>query len=158
MRAKATVRFDVPREVVRQTQEHLRAKGRARHEGVVLWQGTFEPPLITRVIVPEQETSAIRFRVPLAERQRIAHKLAGSGEMIVAQVHSHPCGAFHSPTDDEEAIPRRVGSLSLVIPDFCARHELLDGAALFEMRPGGSWHAVPLESLQLPRLRDASNG
>lgn len=156
MRARAT--FNVPHEVVRATQKHLRAKGRAGEEGVVLWQGTFEPPLITHVIVPQQETSAIRFRIPLAERQRIARKLAGSGEMIVAQVHSHPCGAFHSSTDDKEAIPRRVGSLSLVIPDFGARYELLDRAALFELRRGGSWHAVPLELLQLHCLHDVSDG
>ncbi len=147
MRQPAT--FSVPSEIVYKTQMHLRAKGRNRHEGVVLWRGAFEPPLVSRIIVPEQETGPISFRVPLAERQRLARDLAGSGEAIVAQVHSHPREAYHSPTDDADAIPRRVGSLSLVVPDYGARRDLLDGAALFELCAGGRWCRVPLQRLRL---------
>ena len=142
--------FAITREIADATRAHLRAQGRHKAEGVVLWRGTFEPPHITAVIVPEQETSMGRFRVPLAERQRIARELAGTGEMIVAQVHSHPHDAFHSPIDDEEAIPRRVGAYSLVIPDFGSRADLLDGAALFELAADGQWRATPLDTFLLP--------
>jgi hypothetical protein len=143
--------FSVPAGVVATTVAHLRAKGLEESEGVVLWQGTFDPPRITAVIVPEQETSAGRFRVPLAERQRIARMLAGTGEMIVAQVHSHPHHAFHSWIDDEEAIPRRVGSYSLVVPDFGARPHLLDDAALFELQADGSWRPAALATFDVER-------
>lgn len=143
--------FNVPPAVVRATHDHLRHKGATHEEGVVLWRGTLDPPAITGVIVPEQETSAGRFRVPLAERQRIARKLAGTGEMIVAQVHSHPRQAFHSPIDDDEAIPRRVGAYSLVVPDFGARDDLLEDAALFQLAADSSWQTAPLDTFRPPR-------
>jgi hypothetical protein len=141
--------FEIPRDVVERTQGHLRLKGREHNEGVVLWRGTFEPPRITGVIVPEQVTSCGRFVVPLAERQRIARGLVGSGEVIVAQVHSHPREAFHSPVDDEEAIPRRPGSYSLVVPDFAARESILQAAALFQLEQDGSWREIATEALRL---------
>jgi hypothetical protein len=143
--------FDVPADIARITQNHLRFKGATQEEGVVLWRGTFDPARITAAIVPAQETSAGRFRVPLAERQRITRELAGTGEAIVAQVHSHPRRAFHSPIDDEEAIPRRVGSYSLVVPDFGAREDLLDDAALFQLDDAGAWRPTSLDAFRLPR-------
>ena len=148
MSANAT--FDVPTDVVQTTHEHLRAKGATREEGVVLWRGTFEPPRITGAIVPLQDTSEGRFRVSLEERQRLSRQLSGTGEMIVAQVHSHPNAAFHSWIDDKEAIPRRVGAYSLVVPDFGARAGLLDDAALFQLDSAGSWRDGPLDTFRLP--------
>jgi hypothetical protein len=140
--------FEITPAIANATLAHLRAKGADSEEGVVLWRGTFEPPGITSVIIPEQKTGVGRFIVPLDERQRIARELAGTGEAIVAQVHSHPDLAFHSPIDDRDAIPRRVGSLSLVVPDFGARGDLLDGAALFRLHTDGSWRSVSTELLQ----------
>ncbi len=136
--------FVIPETVAAATMAHLRSKGLEEEEGVVLWRGTFFPPAITGFIVPEQETGSGRFVVPLRERQRIARQLAGTGEMIVAQIHSHPETAFHSSIDDDEAIPRRVGAYSLVVPDYGARATVLDGAALFELREDGSWAEVPV--------------
>lgn len=142
--------FDVPAYVVATTHAHLRAKGATREEGVVLWRGTFEPPRITGAIVPAQDTSEGRFRVALEERQRISSELSGTGEMIVTQVHSHPNGAFHSWIDDKEAIPRRVGAYSLVVPDFGARAGLLDEAALYQLDACGRWRDAPLATFRLP--------
>ena len=143
--------FAVPADVARVTHEHLRAKGREHAEGVVLWIGTFEPPAITGAVVPEQETSAGRFRVPLAARQLLTRELAGSGQMVVAQVHSHPDLAFHSPIDDAEAIPRRVGAHSLVVPDFGTRGHLLDDAALFQLDADGRWLPAPTTTFDVPQ-------
>ena len=95
----------------------------------------------------------VRYRNSPAERQRITRSLAGTGEMIVAQVHSHPRRAFHSPIDDEEAIPRRVGAYSLVVPDFGARDDLLDDAALFQLDAVGVWQPASLGTFRLPRRK-----
>lgn len=143
--------FTVPANVARVTHEHLCTKAREHVEAVVLWIGTFEPPTITRVVVPEQETSVGRFRVPLAARQSLARELAGTGQMVVAQVHSHPDLAFHSPIDDAEAIPRRVGAYSLVVPDFGVRDDLLDGAALFQLDADGRWLPAPTTTFDVPQ-------
>jgi hypothetical protein len=142
-------RFEIPVEIAEATQAHFRRQGSEHAEGVVLWRGTLEPPRVTAVIIPEQATSAGRFRVPLVERQRITRELAGTGEFIVAQVHSHPGRAFHSAIDDEEAIPRRLGSYSLVVPDFGSRQRLLDDGALFRLSSRG-WEPAPLETFQIP--------
>lgn len=135
--------------IAKVTQEHLRRKGAEQAEGVVLWRGTLKPPRITTAMIPDQITSLGRFKVPLAERQRIAREQVGTGEFIVAQVHSHPERAFHSPVDDEEAIPRRVGSYSLVVPDFGSRSRLLEEAALYRLSAGGAWDPAPLETFQI---------
>jgi hypothetical protein len=149
----STLRFVLPAAVVAETKAHLKAKGAIGHEGVVLWRGSFEPPRITAAIIPEQQTGPGRFIVPLAERQRIARSFAGTGEMIVAQVHSHPGAAFHSPTDDAEAIPRRAGSYSLVIADFGHRAGLLDGAALFQLSDASRWEQIPTETFTHAQAR-----
>lgn len=137
--------FDLPVPVVDATMEHLSSKGREHEEGVVLWRGTFSPARITGVIVPQQETGVGRFVVPLRERQRISRELAGTGDVIVAQVHSHPEAAFHSPIDDDEAISRRVGAYSLVVPDFGRRSSIFDDAALFQLGADGSWRRVAID-------------
>lgn len=141
--------FAIPPEVADVTHEHLRRKGSEDAEGVVLWRGTLEPPRISAAIIPEQVTSMGRFKVPLPERQRITRELAGTGEFVVAQIHSHPRRAFHSAVDDEEAIPRRIGSYSLVVPDFGSRAHLLEDAALYRLSTRGSWDPAPLETFQI---------
>jgi hypothetical protein len=144
----------VPAEVVRLTHAHLRAKGEANSEGVVLWIGTLEPPTIRGAVIPEQETSYGRFRVPLAARQQLTRDLAGTGTTVIAQVHSHPGQAFHSPIDSAEAIPRRAGAFSLVIPDFGARDTLSDGAALYQLDQTGTWNPVPIEAFDIAATFD----
>jgi hypothetical protein len=137
----------VPLSVVVETQRFLREKGTALpdgHEGVVLWLGRATARAIEAALIPEQETGHLYFDVPLSERQRIARDLAGTGRAILVQVHSHPNRAWHSPVDDERALPRRIGSLSLVIPDQARRRDLLDGAAVYKLSSDGRWVAVDL--------------
>ena len=54
----------------------------------------------------------------------------------MAQVHSHPGEAFHSPADDRWAIPRQVGALSIVLPFFAAgisEETFFEQAAVFTL-------------------------
>lgn len=144
-----TTRFRVPPDVVLATQRHLRANGSDGNEGVVLWVGTFDPPAILDALIPDQRVGPGRFEVSLHERQRIARELAGTGKIVVAQVHSHPGEAFHSWIDDRDAIPRRIGSYSLVVPRFGALPNLLNDAALFQLNERGGWIATSLEAFDL---------
>ena len=65
---------------------------------------------------------------------------------VVAQVHSHPGKAFHSEADDQWAIVRNVGALSLVLPQF-ARHatpaNFLLEAVTYELSVENEWMRVP---------------
>jgi hypothetical protein len=141
--------LEVPVDVAATTQKHIREKGHIEEEGVVLWLGRPGLNRVTGIIVPAQLTSRLRFQVPLEERQKISRFLAGSGEIIVAQVHSHGEAAFHSLVDDREAIVRRVGGYSLVVPDFGARETILEDAALFQLATDGRWQQIPTHTIRL---------
>lgn len=137
----------VPGAIVAATRQFLRDKGEELpegHEGVVLWLGISDSGRVDEMVIPQQETTRLSFDVPLAERQRIARSLAGTGRVVLAQVHSHPSEAFHSLVDDERALPRRVGALSLVVPDQGRGPTLLVGAALYVLEADGTWASAPL--------------
>jgi hypothetical protein len=138
--------------LVAETRAFLREKGQLQpcgHEGVVLWLGAVSGRAVETIVIPKQETGFNYFDVSLVERKRLAHALAGTGQIVLAQVHSHPHEAWHSPVDDERALPRRVGSLSLVVPDHGRRPGLQDGAAMFVLDPDGQWLRGSLDLLMI---------
>ena len=138
----------VPPTVLQGTHDALRRLGEGRREAVVLWAGAWPPRAVTRMVIPEQHQAFGRFSGTLSARGRLVLDLAAKSEALVAQVHTHPRRAFHSPLDDEEALPRRVGSFSLVIPEFAAAADLLTGAALYRLEQGGRWTEVALTSIR----------
>jgi len=148
----AILAHQVPAVVVKETQVFLRSAGERNREGVALWIGKRSPDafVITRVIIPRQSASRYHFDVPLDERIRIVLSL-GQEELVVAQVHSHPEEAFHSPTDDRKAIVDRQWALSIVVPDFC-KEELQDLSisATFALRGPLDW--VQLSREQIKRV------
>jgi proteasome lid subunit RPN8/RPN11 len=66
------------------------------------------------------------------------------GEILAAQVHTHPSSAYHSETDDHYPMVTLLGSLSIVIPDF-ARNAPSDIAAWawYRLKEYSVW--APLE-------------
>lgn len=141
----------VPAAVLAGVQDVLRAAGLARprgREGVALLIGR-SGALADELVVPEHEAGFDWFRVPLASRRSLAQSLAGTGRQVLAQVHSHPSRAYHSAVDDAMALPRRAGNLSLVVPDFARRPDLMDGSTLYALQPDGRWALVPLAHLEV---------
>lgn len=63
-------------------------------------------------------------------------------EGVRVQVHTHPAGAFHSPTDDEWPVVHMPGFLSLVVPYFARGRPSLEGCHLAELQESGRWRAV----------------
>lgn len=41
-------------------------------------------------------------------------------EILAGQIHAHPTDAYHSPSDDQLALIKLPGGLSIVVPDFAA--------------------------------------
>ena len=65
--------------------------------------------------------------------------------MVAAQVHTHPAQAFHSEADDQWAIVRHVGALSLVVPYFAKDTRVasfFDDVALFRLSSENAWCEV----------------
>lgn len=117
--------FVIPAEVLRNTIEFLREVGREGFEGFVLWGGErtsrdrFE---FRSSIIPEQcarlTEEGLLVTVEGQALFEVNKLLHGRGEILGAQVHSHPTRAYHSSTDDQFPIVTLVGALSIVIPDF----------------------------------------
>ena len=114
--------FVVPRSILKESADALRIKGGGVRESVVLWIGTerLGKALVCRILLPCQIASAKGFTVPFDERVRIIQELGNSDQKLLAQLHTHPGKAFHSPTDDRIALPRHTGAISIVVSDFAA--------------------------------------
>ena len=119
------LRYVVPRAIIGESVRKLRSLSGGYRESVILWTGTHraEEAMVRRIVVPRQRASALHFDVPLRERLRLARELAGCGEKLLVQLHTHPAEAFHSDTDDRLALPRHTGAISIVVPDFAAEWE-----------------------------------
>jgi hypothetical protein len=117
--------FVIPLGIIDDTIAFLRRVGSGGFEGFVLWSGQtvgrdrFE---FRSIMIPEQSAmmtdSGLLVTVEgkaLFEVNKAVHE---RGEILAAQVHSHPTSAYHSSTDDTFPLVTLVGALSVVIPDF----------------------------------------
>lgn len=69
---------------------------------------------------------------------------------LIAQLHTHPGDAYHSDTDDAFPIATRIGSLSLVVPNFAHDPFTIADCAIYRLAADGSWLA--LNSIEAARL------
>jgi hypothetical protein len=138
--------------LITQTLEHLQNDGRRGVEGVVLWlAGSCTDQIrISEVYRPEQYASWGNFRIPRASMAALLRHLRATRSSIAAQVHSHPEEAFHSPIDDEWAIVRHTGALSLVLPDYALKTSVdtfAAHAAVYELSSANKWEEVSPEGV-----------
>lgn len=110
----------IPKTVIAETESHLRKHALVNEEGMVVWGGVVERDtrVVRTCLHPRQSCTVIGVDVPVKEAQRINEVLDDRGETLLAQVHSHPGGAFHSHTDDHFAITFTLGFISIVVPFF----------------------------------------
>lgn len=139
-----TPRIQVSREVLVATISYLQNSGKRGHEGVVLWLGrrSVNPARVTRVYQPEHTAAEDFFHIPSSSMRALMNYLDQHGISVLAQVHSHPLQAFHSKADDQWALVRHVGALSLVLPYFAkvtTPDNFSNEAAVFTLRQGNQW-------------------
>lgn len=138
--------FRVGPAVVTKTLATLAQAGREGSEAFVVWGGTvigdtFE---VASAIVPVQTAHTtdrgLLVTVEGAALFEVNRELYRRGELLGAQVHSHPTDAFHSDTDDHYPLATILGSLSVVVPDF-ARHGLgsLNRWAFYRLAGPDQW-------------------
>jgi hypothetical protein len=143
----------IDEEMIAATLEHLQNDGERGVEGVVLWlsSGIGTDTKIAEVFRPEQYASRGNFRIPRQSMSALMRHLRSTGRSIAAQVHSHPEMAFHSSIDDEWAIVRHEGALSLVLPDFALRttvNTFVEDTAVFELSRSNVWEEVLTEQIR----------
>lgn len=147
-----TLRLACPSAVVGATIDALRQSGARGHEGIVLWLGERrrDQVEIVQAYVPEHSARHDMFHIPPSGMRKLQAHLRAHRWMIGAQVHSHPQDAFHSRADDEWAIVRHVGALSIVAPYF-AQHvspvSFLSDCATYELDQANRWRKVQIGDL-----------
>jgi proteasome lid subunit RPN8/RPN11 len=129
------------------TLDHLRDGGRDNCECVVLWLGRREGAsvIVQEVYRPKQIAKADMFWIPPEGMDALKLLMRRRRLMVAAQVHSHPGGAFHSAADDQWAIVRHEGALSIVVPEFALhtfRENFFDHAKAYQLSPANEWCEV----------------
>ncbi len=117
---------------------------------MVVWSGIQEGETfhVRTVVAPKQRGIRSPDGVCVVVEGSALHELNVGmykrGERLLAQVHSHPGRAYHSPMDDAYAVVTSPGGLSLVVPDFAARPFNVAECAVYRLTTGGKWAEVPL--------------
>jgi hypothetical protein len=133
----------VPASVLDETIETLRQCGKGEYECVVFWVTDWaEPRLVIKSVHPEHHSDFAGYEIDKDWLQKFFLQLAKEKQGVLAQVHTHPQEAFHSPTDDAWPVVSSEGFLSLVIPDFAMRPQPLCGAYLTRITKEGTWSEV----------------
>jgi len=147
-------RFQVPYQIVQQTEEKLRHAGSEGYEIFVLWSGRQEGHLfrVQTPHVPKQKSyrlpTGLCVRVEGQELHRLNVWLYEAEEILAVQVHAHPTEAYHSETDDTYPIVATLGGLSIVAPDFCRDGLFVEGTAIYRLESNG-WIMKPNDCIEV---------
>jgi hypothetical protein len=122
----ASTCFRVPILILDQTLEVVREAGRHGGEAFVVWGGQMAEDqktlAFTSCLIPRQTAhttpNGLLVTVEGDALFEINQALYRRGEVLAAQVHSHPQEAYHSDTDDCFSLVTLKGALSVVIPRF----------------------------------------
>jgi hypothetical protein len=143
-----TTRFVVTGSVLEQTMAVLQRAGRDGNEAFVTWGGLVcddgATLQIASAVVPDQRAhqtpNGLLVTVDGQSLFEVNRALYKRGEILAAQVHSHPDDAYHSSTDDCFSLVTLTGALSVVVPRFGA--DGLNGCrgwAWYRLTGPGQW-------------------
>jgi len=120
MELSSVQQLRIPRAIIAETESHLQKHALVNEEGMVVWSGVVErdTKVVRTCLHPRQCCTVVGVDVPVEEAQWINEVLNEKGEILLAQVHSHPGGAFHSHTDNNFAVTFTLGFISIVVPFF----------------------------------------
>ena len=105
-----------------QLTDQLQGSLKMGHEGIVYFVGltTGTTTLALSAMVPKVSATPGSVDVSAPELGKVIRFAALSGLQVVGQLHTHPCGAFHSDGDLEGMRIRYPGYCSIVVPDYGA--------------------------------------
>jgi hypothetical protein len=138
-------------DVLKRARRYLQTFGRRHVEGYLCWSGVptgkDEVEIRSCIFPPDfepSESSFGRLEIGIQRAFGMGNIVAQRGELIFAQMHSHPDEAFHSPIDDARPISHRPGFMSIVVPDFgFVRLTDLSECKVFEYQGHGRWRELP---------------
>lgn len=130
--------FHAPVHLWRATIVELRRYASARSEALVLWGGVVggNHIVVTGLYVLGHSAQGGTVKATPEELRWLLRVLRSRDEKLVAQVHSHPGEAYHSPGDDAHAATFHDGFLSIVAPYFGMKVRDPDDCAVYECEKG----------------------
>lgn len=153
-------RLHIPSLIIDHTELMLRRAGVAGEEGFGIWAGTLADgdAFVSTLLIPAV-TARGRYRGEISPETvaRLLERLDHLDLVPLAQIHSHPRGAFLSDVDAERPILAVAGFLSAIIPDF-AFVDLTDLAVwrIYEYRGPRNWHELSRDERQRRIVIDPS--
>jgi proteasome lid subunit RPN8/RPN11 len=133
----------VPQEIWERTLQILRRFGEQASEGLVYWGGVVSAGdlQVTGLYAPGHTAQGAAVRLTPDESRWLLRRLRERDEKLIAQVHSHPGTAYHSPGDDEHATSFHTGFYSIVVPHYARHAQDIADCATFEF-DGSSFGAL----------------
>lgn len=129
-----------------QTLAELRRCGGDHLECVVYWLAASDAPQhVGTVVHPCHFSTSSFYEVDADWLHEFTVSLRRDRRMVVAQVHTHAGRAFHSRTDDENALVNVPGFLSLVVPRFARAPVQTEELYLAELARDGRWERVQFD-------------
>jgi len=135
--------YEIPMQVIRDTQRVLQQRGDEGVEAVVLWLGRPRDERhadILAAFVPEQVAYRSDEGVAVEVTSEGLTRLIGElpdGIFVLCRVHSHPGPAYHSELDDQNLIIAHPGAISIVVPFFARDPIVLDRCSVNELGDTG---------------------
>jgi len=146
--------YTIPASVITNTREVLLIAGREGLEGVVLWIGQRRGTHVEILseYVPRQisyrSEHGVAVQIPDDEIALIIAWLP-EGLAVACRVHSHPGKAYHSSTDDVNALLSHAGAISIVVPHFARDDLRLEHCSVNELDDDFRWRELtPRETQQ----------
>jgi hypothetical protein len=146
-------RIAIPDRLFREAHQTLHHIGQDECEGLVLWVGTRsdDESLVTTIVRPTQRCIKTEAGLLVVVEGRELHRLNvwlyERGLQMLAQVHTHPTDAYHSPTDDAIPIVTTPGGYSLVVPDFAYGPADLGTYACYRLSTEGTWSELSMSDV-----------
>ena len=122
-----------------QLTERLRGSVRHEHEGIVYFVGltTGSTSLALSAMAPEAAATAGSVDVSAFELGKVIRFAAMAELQVVGQLHTHPCGAYHSDGDLTGMRIRHPGYFSIVVPKYGAELPSFRDAHTLMWTPAG---------------------
>lgn len=124
----AARRFELPRELAERCMEAMKARGAEGAELFLALSATVSEDGRTvsfrRVCVPEQTCysgpDGLLVKIDGDAIFELNRSCFERDEILAGQIHAHPTDAYHSPADDQLALIKLPGGLSIVVPHFAS--------------------------------------
>ncbi len=140
-------RFELPHELAERCMEAMKTRGAEGAELFLALSGVVSEDGRTvsfrRVLAPEQTCysgpDGLLVKIEGDAIFELNRSCYEREEILAGQIHAHPTDAYHSPADDQLALIKLPGGLSIVVPHFASGPVLPRRWSVNQLGEDGVW-------------------